>query len=328
MESIRKGLILELEKKLDTKIIVYFTGDRPNLSTRIAPDVIGPFYQHLAKIGKQQRIDVFLYTRGGDVITPLRLNYLLREFAEQMNIIVPFRAYSAGTLLSLGADEILMGIMGELGPIDPSVSNFFNPVDPNNLNARIPVSVEDVFAYLSLARERGKQIGEHEMSSVFNSLTEKIHPLALGNIHRHHILIRNLAEKILNLRKLKPMSKAEIKEIIDLLTEKLYTHSYIISRKEAKEIGLPVIEPSVEVEKNIWQLYKEYESELKLNEPFSPDEILLPGEKEIEFEAVSGILESAELTDIFKFHGSLQLSTSNNQEVINVNIKKQHWEQS
>ena len=321
----RKEFIAEIEKKRETKVIVYFTGDRPSLSTRIAPDAILPLYQHLSKMGKQKRIDLFLYTRGGDVITPLRINYLLREFTEEFNVIVPFRAYSAGTLLCLGADEIVMGVLGELGPIDPSVSNFFNPVDPNNPNARIPISVEDVFAYLSLARERGNQLGEHEMNTVFQALTEKIHPLSLGNIHRNYILIRNLAEKLLNLRK-DSMSKAQIKEIVDLLTEKLYTHSYLISRKEAKEIGLPIVQPDDEMETLLWSLYKEYEGDLKLLEPFTPEKILLPGQKEIEFEAVSGILESAKRLDRFKFYGNLQLTMNHNQEMINVNIHKQQWE--
>lgn len=324
MNKIRKELISELENILNTKIIVYFTGDRPNLSTRIAPDVIRPLYRHLSNMGKQKNIDMFLYTRGGDVITPLRINHLIREYAEHFRVIVPYRAYSAGTLLCLGSDEIIMGILGELGPIDPSVSNFFNPIDPNNPNARVPISVEDVFAYLALARERGNQIGEHEMNTVFMALSEKIHPLALGNIHRHYILIRNLAEKLLNLRQ-EPMSKVQVKEIIDLLTERLYTHSYIISRREAKDIGLPIIQPNDEIEELTSKLFKEYEKELKLLEPFSPEKILLPGEKEIEFEAVSGILESMEEVDNFIFYGTLQSITNNNQSMINVNINEQHW---
>jgi len=33
-------------------------------------------------------------------------------------------------MLALGADEIVMHPFAEMGPIDPTVSNDFNPVDP------------------------------------------------------------------------------------------------------------------------------------------------------------------------------------------------------
>ena len=127
-----------------SNVITYITGDRENVSTRIAPDIIRVFFRHLEAMGQSERIDLFLYTRGGDVLTPWRLVNLIREYTDHFSILVPFRAYSAGTLIALGANEIVMGKMGELGPIDPSVANSFNPQDPNNPVAKIPVSVEDV----------------------------------------------------------------------------------------------------------------------------------------------------------------------------------------
>lgn len=321
----RLDLIKKIENKRRSKVIVYITGDRPNLSTRIAPDVLRPLAKHLSLLGSQKRIDLFLYTRGGDVITPLRINHLMREFTKEFNVIVPYKANSAGTLLCLGADHILMGVLGELGPIDPSVANQFNPSDSNNPHAKIPISVEDVFAYLSLARERADQTGPHEISEVFKTLTNSIHPLALGNIHRHYTLIRNLAEKLLKLKNTPP-SKEKIKEIIDVLTEKLYTHSYIISRREAKDIGLPIQYPDEELTSLFWSLYKSYEKELKLKEPFVPDELLIHRENEVEFEAISGYLDSTEATDVFKFYGSIQKVIKNDQQMININIKKEQWE--
>ncbi|WP_217270014.1 SDH family Clp fold serine proteinase [Neobacillus endophyticus] len=321
----RIELIKEIEERRRSKVIVYITGDRPNLGARIAPDVLRPLAKHLSLIGNQKRIDLFLYTRGGDVITPVRINYLLREFAKEFNVIVPYKAYSAGTLLCLGADNILMGVLGELGPIDPSVANQFNPSDPNNPNAKIPISVEDVFAYLSLARERADQVGNKGMSDVFNTLTNNIHPLALGNIHRNYTLIRNLAEKVLRLKN-SPPSDQQIKDIVDILTEKLYTHSYIISRKEASDIGLPIQCPEDELTSIFWSLYKSYEKELKLKEPFIPDEFLIHRENEIDFEAVSGCLESTEAIDVFKFYGSIQRIIKNNQQMVNINIRKEQWE--
>jgi ClpP class serine protease len=65
---------------------------------------------------------------------------------------VPYKAHSAGTMIALGADEIVMSDLSEISPIDPSTANVFNPSDPTNLQNKIPISVEDVIAYFDLAK--------------------------------------------------------------------------------------------------------------------------------------------------------------------------------
>ncbi|MBE0466891.1 MAG: hypothetical protein IBX71_06665, partial [Candidatus Desulforudis sp.] len=181
----RQSLMAEIARRRKSKVVAYITGDRENLNTRIAPDVLPVFYRHLRSLSGYDRLDLFLYSRGGDVLTPWRLVHLIREFAPELSVLVPFRAYSAGTLICLGADEMVMGAMGELGPIDPSVVNAFNPKDPVNPAARLPVNVEDVYSFLALARDVAGMAKE-DMQEAFLILTEKIHPLALGNVHRNY----------------------------------------------------------------------------------------------------------------------------------------------
>ena len=126
----RLELIQKIENNRNSALISYIAGDRENISTRIAPDSIRVIYRHLENLKEYDKIDMFLYTRGGDVLTPWRLINLIREYTDEFNVIVPFRAYSAGTLICLGANTVIMGKMGELGPIDPVVANAFNPKDP------------------------------------------------------------------------------------------------------------------------------------------------------------------------------------------------------
>ncbi|MCL6446648.1 MAG: hypothetical protein K6U04_00620 [Armatimonadetes bacterium] len=307
----------------ESAVICYLTGDRENVNTRIAPDVLPVFYRHLEMIGRRKRIDLFLYTRGGDILTPWRLVHLIREYADEFNVLVPFRAYSAGTLVCLGADEIVMGKMGELGPIDPSVVNAFNPQDPANPVARIPVNIEDVYSYLTLAREVAGLTSEAELGKVFALLVERIHPLALGNVHRNYLLIRSLAARLLGLRKNHDV-RAEVQRVVDHLTEKLYAHNHMISRREAaEEIGLPVAYPSRELEKFIWDLYQCYAGELCLNEPFNPVQ-LLHGPR-AEFDVAGGIIESEYGQDCFIFSGMVERSDFPEAGKVNVNILKQGW---
>jgi len=318
----RMSLIREISRRRGGALLCYLTGDRENVHTRIAPDVTPVFYRHLEMLGAQPRIDLFLYTRGGDVLTPVRLVHLIREYAEHFAVLVPYRAYSAGTLLCLGADEIVMGRMGELGPIDPSVVNAFNPTDPANACARVPVNVEDVYSYLALAREKAG-VAENRLPEIFTALVERIHPLALGNVHRNYLLIRALARKLLQLRR-RPPEADEAQEIVDYLTERLYAHNYMISRREAgEEIGLPVTHPDRELEKLIWRLYLDFAAELALDRPFNPEECV-HGQRST-FEVTGGLVESLPGRDSFVFCGTVEAPDYPRPGQINVNILQQHW---
>jgi len=111
-------------------------------------DQVRVLYDHLLAIrghgkGQLDRLDLYIMSNGGDGIVPWRIISVLREFAKRIGVLVPYRAYSAATLTALGADEIIMGPFAQLGPIDPTVQNDFNPVDPRT-NQQLGVSVEDV----------------------------------------------------------------------------------------------------------------------------------------------------------------------------------------
>ncbi|MCG9967751.1 hypothetical protein L9W92_06750 [Pelotomaculum terephthalicicum JT] len=324
----RIELIKNIAELRDAAVICYITGDRENINTRIAPDVTEVFYRHLEMLNKNDQrtgsqIDLFLYTRGGDVLTPWRLVHLIREYTNRFNIIVPFRCYSAGTLLCLGADEIVMGKMGELGPIDPSVVNAFNPQDPNNPTARIPVNIEDVYSYLALAGEKAGVCSNDQQVKAFTLLAERIHPLALGNVHRNYLLIRSLAKKLLAMHQ-QPLREGMSEHIIDNLTEKLYAHNHMISRREAsEEITLNITMPDGNLESLLWLLYQDYAEELALSEPFNPAE-KLSGSR-IDFEVTSGIVESMYGSDGFVFSGVVERRDFPESGKVNVNILKQGW---
>ncbi|MDN5344870.1 MAG: hypothetical protein PWQ18_982 [Clostridia bacterium] len=325
----RLTLLQQVEEERRSAVICYFTGDRENLGTRVAPDVIRVFYRHLLALGPRPRIDLFLYTRGGDVLTPWRLVNLLREFTPYLSVLVPFRAASAGTLLCLGANEVVMGRLGELGPIDPSVANAFNPEDPANPVARLPVSVEDVTAYLAMAREIAGLESEGSLAAIFGRLVDRVHPLALGNVHRNYALIRSLARKLLQLH-MPAGEQGRVEDIIKNLTERLYAHNHMISRREARQdIKLQVTQPSDRLEDLMWRLYLDYEADLKLLEPFNPAALLKPQEYSLEFEATGGIVESVPCLDAFIFNGTITRESQPREGAppVNVTFIRQGWRQ-
>ena len=60
-----------------------------------------------------------------------------------------------------------------------------------------------------------------------------------------------------------------MKEIVDSLTSKLYYHGHPINRIEARQqVGLPNVVDAGAIESSMWNLYLQYEEELRMEEPF------------------------------------------------------------
>src|SRR5262245_25815313 len=118
----------------------------PGLSIQFYADLKESLFRVLKETKAEKGLDVFLYTRGGDVNSVWPVVSLLREFDQDFEILIPFRCHSSGTMLALAGKRIWMGPISELSPIDPSTGNQFNPIDQSATNKRLGISVEDVNA--------------------------------------------------------------------------------------------------------------------------------------------------------------------------------------
>src|SRR5690606_10949945 len=116
----------------------------------------------------------FLYSRGGDTTVPWRIASMIREFCEEFNVIIPYKAHSAATLISLGADNIIMAPKGELGPVDPTFKK--SPTEE--------ASVEDVKSYVEFIKKRAGITDQMALANNISLLTTKIDPLMIGRIQR------------------------------------------------------------------------------------------------------------------------------------------------
>ena len=299
----RLELIKKLESARKSKVIVYITGDRRGLETRIATDVFPFILEHLEGIGAAAHIDLFIYTPGGVAIAATGLIALLREFCTTLSVIIPFKAHSAGTLIALGADSIIMSKVAQLSPVDPSINSPYNPQapgpqQPGNIGL-LPVNVEEVIGYLSLAREEAKIKDDNAMASVFKDLSSKVHPLALGNVYRARAQMRMLATQLLT-RHMGKSKQKQVATIVDKLTRELYSHDYIIGRKEAKEIlELNIEDIDADTEKTIWQLYKEYEELMQLTTPLNPALLLTVNDQQ-RYTFIRAVVESTFRIDAFQ----------------------------
>lgn len=269
----RRKLISKLQAKRGGRLCLsYITSTRQGHEIQIADDVLRLMYDHLeagAEAAKKG-VDLFLHSNGGSGTTPWRIVSLIREYTKDLAILVPDRAFSAATLIALGANDIVMHKMGCLGPIDPSVVNIFNPPHPQSPGLLAPISVEDVTAYFKLIREELGITHDDELIQAVIALTEKIHPLALGNVQRSHNQARMMARKLLKLHMPSDADEPEIVRIIDTLKSNLFYHGHPINRDEAKvDLKLKVSEPPEGVGSLMRNLYMEYEKAMQLTEPFN-----------------------------------------------------------
>jgi hypothetical protein len=69
-----------------------------------------------------ENIDILIVSNGGSVEATERIVRLIRDRFASVRFVVPGNAYSAATLMCFSADDILMGPMGTLGPIDPQIN--------------------------------------------------------------------------------------------------------------------------------------------------------------------------------------------------------------
>jgi ATP-dependent protease ClpP protease subunit len=98
----RQGLIRQIETLRESRVITLVTGDRNIAQTQIADDCLKPLYDLLVGIrdsGCPNKIDLFLETRGGSVETPWKLVNKIRQFCNRFTVIIPWKAYSAGTMI-------------------------------------------------------------------------------------------------------------------------------------------------------------------------------------------------------------------------------------
>ena len=80
------------------------------------------FYDQIPK-SDNTAIDIILETPGGFAEVVEDLLKILRKKYNDIGVIIPGYAKSAGTIFAMGADEIIMGDTSALGPIDAQIIN-------------------------------------------------------------------------------------------------------------------------------------------------------------------------------------------------------------
>ena len=218
-------VVVELERRLGQPFVAYWNSANGSVCQ---DDVVG-FYEILRKLSKKRQLALFIKSDGGTGRASLRIVHLLRQFARRLVAVVPLECVSAATMMALGADEIHMGPLAYLSAVDTSITHDLSPVDKDN--DRVSVSQNELTRLINLWRKEAR--GGHV--NPYASLFQFVHPLVIGSVDRASSLSIRICKEILSYH-LPNAARAE--RISRVLNEGYPAHSYPITLREARRIGL------------------------------------------------------------------------------------------
>lgn len=173
-----------------------------------------------ANIDKKKDILLILFSFGGDIASAYLISKLCREYSKGRFVVaVPRMAKSAATLICCGADEIHMGSLSELGPLDPQ----FNHLPALGLKNTIRQIAETVTEF-------------PKSSNLFSEyLAKTIAPIDLGYYDRIVDSASQYARRLLLKRQNAP-TEGEIQKLTTRLVYEYSDHGFVIDKSEAMEI--------------------------------------------------------------------------------------------
>lgn len=248
MRYLRQGLIRQIERETGAQLICYVGG----AATSIRRDDVLFLADLLHNLERGKPIDLMLHTSGGDMDAAEKMVAMIHATAgtAAFRVIVPDFAKSAGTLMALGANSIVMSDTSELGPIDPQV------VIDDKRGTTTSTAVQaclDSFEHFSAA------FNKDPSDAAAKLMLDKFDPTRLHHYIAAKERARTLAEKFLQLRMFPLGSGGNYTAIASrLMDTKAYrSHSQMIDVLEAKRLKLrieqvPTDDPTWQM---IWQLY-------------------------------------------------------------------------
>ena len=178
---------------------------------------------------------------------------LRRRFAH-LTAYVPFQAKSAATLLCLAADELVLGDLGELGPLDTQYEEKQKADYPVNTSQLVPGAAlrqlqhEVLELYDTLVSRIVKASGLRPFEAgtkaaeliggMYAPLLGQVDPSRLADCARGLGVGKAYAERVL--QRYRPTLYAEHGEtLLRRLIEGYPTHGFVLDREELQDLGVP-----------------------------------------------------------------------------------------
>ncbi|WP_051528673.1 SDH family Clp fold serine proteinase [Microvirgula aerodenitrificans] len=231
-------------EKLDSDVYVYFG--------MINKDGYQSICDSLPRKAKDRAILV-LATNGGDPNAGYRIaRALLHTYGKgNFSILIPTSCKSAGTLMCIGASELVIADRGELGPLDIQVSKpdemFQNSSGLDILQAvkylesaaltSFRKALVDINRGSGVSTKTAASIADGLIASLYQPVVSQIDPVRLGEMQRAINIAQKYGERL----------NAYHENLLEGALQKLIwdypVHEFVIDRAEAKELFSKVRSP-------------------------------------------------------------------------------------
>jgi len=187
-------------RKRDLLILFYPSG------ARVTEWDIRDTYSELRSVATREnpipKLDLLIHTNGGDPVAAYRIAQAVRSLCLELDVLVPEKAYSAGTLMSFAGDVIRLGDYAGLSPIDITVYS--------NKPQSEDVQLAAIDSFLGFANRARKQIenmlmelGREGASSSVDSdllvqMVKEVGALTVGRYYRERTVTGQYAEILLD----------------------------------------------------------------------------------------------------------------------------------
>jgi hypothetical protein len=128
-DVVRRKYLRELHEVTGRNVIGYYSGwleKMPLIKQGLTGFEVNDndkngFMAAIHGLDRDLGLDLLLHTPGGDVAATESLVDYLRSMFDDLRVIVPQLAMSAGTMIALASRQIMMGKHSSIGPIDPQI---------------------------------------------------------------------------------------------------------------------------------------------------------------------------------------------------------------
>lgn len=241
-----KDMANTIAAEMDADVLLYNAGFSRPLDDQLI--------RQLRTRRRRENILLLLITEGGDPDAAYRISRALQDNYKKFVAFVPGYCKSAGTLCVIGAQELVMSDVAELGPLDiqlykkdeigESSSGLVAGEALTALQTKAFAMYEEFF--LTLKRKSQNQITFKTASEMAYKLVvglveplyAQIDPIQVGEMTRSMRIGKDYGERLkLRSKNLKPNA-------LELLLETYPSHGFVIDRTEAKSLFKNVRQPS------------------------------------------------------------------------------------
>jgi ATP-dependent protease ClpP protease subunit len=170
---------------------------------------------------------LLLNSPGGYISSSYKVARALRSSFKNIKLFVPHIAASGGTLVALAGNQIVMGMMSQLSPIDP-----------HGTRGKREISAKSLLNGFETVTDFFRKIAEQDAPYTYKVLAQKYDAELLDEAVSSLLLMQDYASEILSGSGYK---KEEVIKIAKNLARGFKNHSEVINYDKAKKLGLKVV---------------------------------------------------------------------------------------